>query len=229
MRNGFKFIGLAAIAALSLTAMAIQDGNILKRVAKVGDVLKYRLKADLEANGQAATFTALITEKVTKVADNGDITTESTESEGKVKLGDTDMDQPGTGTETLVSSSLGKVLTITSEQPDPYRMANLQSMQFPGKALKVGDSWETEVKKDDKGSIPAKGSYKIEAQEKVGDVDAFRIKGGIKETVGEQPAGIDGTYWISVKDGSLIKMSGTFTNAPTPVGILTMKVSMTKE
>jgi hypothetical protein len=232
MRNGFKYIGLAAFAALSLTAIAIQEGVVLKRVAKVGDAVKYRMKADMDMAGMPVSFSALISEKVTKIADNGDITTTSQQSEMKVKVGDQEIEPPSQGAQTTITTASGKVLSITADQTDPnmYRMGNMQAMRFPDKALKVGDSWDVTIPKDDKGSVEAKGTYKIEAQEKVGDIDTFRIKGALKETGGQDPASIDGTFWISIKDGNLVKMQGTFTNAPLPqIGPTTMKVEMHRE
>src|ERR1041384_6778421 len=97
MRNGFKFIGLAALAAVSLTAMALQEGVILKRAAKVGDVSKYRLKAEMDYQGSPVTFSALLPEKVTKVENDGQYTVEAGTTEGKVNLGGNEMDAGGQG------------------------------------------------------------------------------------------------------------------------------------
>jgi hypothetical protein len=230
MRNGMRFIGLAAIAALSLTALAIQDGVILKRSGKVGDSAKFRMKAEVEMQGQSMTFSALLVEKVTKVAANGDLTVETVQKE--MALNDSPMPDQGAGAQTTVSTPSGKVLSVEGEQhdADAYRTANLVSMQFSEKALKVGDSWEVSIPKSDKGVVAAKGSYKVEAQEKVGQFDTYRIKGGLKELSGEAPASVDATYWISVKDGNLVKAQGTWTNFPLPqVGPMTMKITMTRE
>ena len=234
MRNGLKFIGMAAVAALSLTAMAIQEGIVIKRAPKVGEVSKYRLKAEMDMGGQPITFTGLIMEKVTKVADSGDYTVESNTSEAKVNVGGTEMDASGQGDAktTTTFKSTGEVVTVLSEMADPniYRIANLNSLRFPATALKVGDKWDVAIKKDDKGSVEGKGSYKVEAREKIGEYDTYKITGSFKETTGDQPAGMDGTFWINVKDGTLVKMTGTMTNAPYPqVGPLTAKVTMTRE
>jgi hypothetical protein len=234
MRNGFRFIGLAAVAALSLTAMAVQQGITLKRSSKVGEISKYRLKAEMDYQGTPIVFSALVTEKVTKVADDGQYTIESGTSEGKVNMGGNEMDAGGQGPGTSVTTfkSTGEVVSITADQSDPnmYRMANLQSLQFPGTVLKVGDSWNVAIKKDDHGSVDAKGSYKVEAQEKVGDYDTYRIHGTMKESIDKDPASVDATYWINVKDGTLVKLTGTWTNAPFPqIGAITAKLTLNRE
>jgi hypothetical protein len=226
-------MGLAAVAALSLTALAVVDGVMLKRVAKVGDNAKYRMKADMEAEGQAITFTALLVEKVTKVAANGDITVESNQKDAKVNFGGNEMEVPSEGgAQTTTSTSNGKVLLVEGDDhgADAYRTANLITMQFPDKALAVGSTWDVSIPKSDKGVVEAKGSYKVEAQEKMGEHDTYRIKGTLKELSGDVPASVEATYWISIKDGNLVKAQGTWTNFPVPkMGPQTMKITLTRE
>lgn len=232
MRNGLKFLGMAAAAALTLTTMAAQDAVVIKRTAKVGDVAKYRMKAEMEAQGMPVSFTALISDKVIKVAENGDITTESSQVEGKVTFSGQEMEIPANGPSSTITHPTGEIVSVTSEQSDlnTYRVAHLQGLQFPVTPLKIGDSWTVTINKDNNGSVPAKGTYKLEAKEKVGDVDAYRVKGGLKESEGADPAAVDATYWISVKDGTLIKLAGTWTNFPVPqMGPTTMKLTMTRE
>ena len=231
MRNGLKFIGLAAIAALSLTALAVQEGVVLKRSPKVGDLAKYRLKAEMDIQGQAAAVSALVTDKVTKVAENGDFTVESSTSETKVTIGGSDIDAPD-HTETTVFSGANEVISVTAEQEDPnlIRTANMQSLKFPDKPLKVGDSWTTEFKKNDKGAVDSKGSYSVEARETIDGYDTFRIKGSNKESVDQDPMSAEGTFWINVKDGSLVKVRGALKNWPIPgVGPTDMKMTLTRE
>jgi hypothetical protein len=232
MRNGFKFMGMAALAALSLTALAIQEGVILKRTAKTGDVAKFRMKADMDTPQGAVTFSALFSEKVIKASETGDYTVEETQTDGKAVVAGAEYPAPDTPVVTTTYKSTGEVVAVDSSAADPnmYRMANLQSMRFSSKPVKVGDTWNVEIKKDSKGSVDAKGEYKIEAREKIGNYDTFRIHATFKETSGEAPASIDGTYWVNVADGALIKLQGTWTNFPIPqMGPLTMKVTMTRE
>src|SRR5579862_1472365 len=107
-------------------------------------------------------------------------------------------------------------------------MAHLQSLPFPATALKIGDTWSVDFKKDDKGSVDAKGTYKVEARETIGSHDTYKIHMTMKESIDTDPASSDTVAWIDVKDGTLVKASGTWTNAPIPnMGPMTMKVTMT--
>jgi hypothetical protein len=235
MRNGLRIVGLSAIAALSLTALAMQSAAILKRVAKTGDVAKFRMKADIDYQGSAVSFTGLITEKVTKVAEDGQYTIESATTEGKVNFAGAEMatDAQGSSASTSVFKSNGEIVSIAAEQSDPnlLRLANLLSLRFSSNAVKVGDSWEIAIAKNEQGAVEAKGVCKLEAQEKVGERDTYRIHGTLKETIEKEPAAVDATYWVDVKDGSLVKLTGTWTNAPfpAPIGAVTAKITMTRE
>jgi hypothetical protein len=234
MRNGFRFIGMAAVAALSLTAMALQDGIVLKRTAKVGDVEKFRIKAEMDFKGTPITYTGLITEKVVKVGADGEYTIESLNSEGKVAMSGTELDasSQGPGASTSTFKANGEIVSISTEQTDPnlYRMANLQSLQFPTTPVKVGSTWEIAIAKSDRGAVEAKGTYKIEAQEKVGEFDCYRIHGTMKEAA-KDGAGVDATYWVDVKTASLVKLQGSWTKAPFPGSPepLDAKVTLTRE
>lgn len=222
------------IAAISVVAFAVQDGVTLKRTAKVGDAIKYRLKADVEIQGMEANFTTLVTEKVSKVEANGNYVLESTQSEGKVSLSGQEMDVPGS-TQTFTYKANGEVVDIKADSVDSsvYRTANLTAFVVAEKALKVGDEWTHEIKKDEKtGVLPAKGTYKVEAEEKVGDFETYKVKFTTKETEGgDSAASCEGIAWINKKDGTMVKSEGTWKNVPFPgaPGPINAKFVMTRE
>ena len=231
----YKKVGFGLmIAALSMAAIAIDDAISLKRAAKAGDVAKYRLKADVELQGMEANFTTLITEKVSKVESNGNYVLESTQSDGKVSFSGQEMDVPGS-VQTFTYKPNGEVVEIKAENVDAsvYRTAILTSFIFADKAVKVGDDWTFEIKKDEKtGTVPAKQTYKVEAEEKVGDVDTFKVKFSTKETEGgDSAASCEGTAWISKKDSTLVKSEGVWKNVPFPgaPGPINAKYTMARE
>lgn len=222
------------IAALSVVALAAQDGVNLKRQPKVGDAVKYRLKAEVNVAGTDAVFSTLINEKITKVESNGNYTVESTQSDTKLSISGQDSEVPAQGPETTTFKATGEVVEIKSDQvgPEVYRLANLQSMIVQDKAVKVGDEWTAEIKKDEKtGAVAAKGTYKVEAQEKVGDYDTYRIKYSFKETEGgDAAASVEGTVWVSTKDNTLVKAVGNWKNAPFPgAGPIDAKITLTRD
>jgi hypothetical protein len=207
-------------------------GFILRHRAKVGATIKYRLQADMDIQGQSAFFTSLLTEKTTDVAPGGLFTVETKTSQATVTMGGKTTDVQAKSTTRTTYRSDGEVVKIVSEPSDPatQRMANMQSMRFPPTRLKVGDSWKVHIQGDTKGSADANGVYKVEAREKVGKHDTYRIHVSMKETASTDPLGNEGTVWIDVSDGSAVKVDVTFTNAPIPqMGPTTMKMKLTRE
>ena len=235
MNNSFKKTGFGLIvAALSVAALAIQDGVSLKRVAKAGEAIKFRLKADVEVSGVEANFSTLVTEKVTKVESNGNYVLESAQSEGKVSFSGQEMEMPAS-TQTFTYKANGEIVDIKADTVDAsvYRTAHLTSFVVADKAVKVGDEWTTEVKKDEKtGAVAAKGTYKVEGEEKVGAFECFKVKFANKETEGgDAAATCEGVSWVNKKDGSLVKSEGSWKNVPFPgaPGPINAKFTMTRE
>jgi len=235
MRNTFNKTGFGFfVAALSVAALAVQDGVSLKRAAKVGDTVTFRLKADVEIGGMEANFTAKVVEKVAKVETNGNFTIDSTQSEGKIVFGGQEMEAPEQS-QTFTYKATGEVVDIKAENTDStvWRMANLQSFVVVDKALKVGDEWTTEGKKDEKtGAVATKGTYKIEGTETIGKYECLKVKFSIKETEGgDTAASAEGISWVNKKDGTLAKFEGKWINAPFPgaPGPINAKIVMTRE
>lgn len=213
-------------AALIFAAALAQDGVSLKRAPKVGDTFKYNLSVAMNIQGQDFTVTAVVSEKVTK-AEEGKYTIESNQTELKLNGQEAPMEQsPSYST----YSNVGRLLESKSDQegPDADRMSALQSFEVPDKAVKVGDTWEVALKaKEGKNPVAFKASYKVEAQEKVGEWDTLKISFTATETEGTDPAKSVGTVWVSVKDGSMVKYEGNWTNAPIPMaGPTTAKVTL---
>ncbi len=233
--NTFKKTSIGfVVAALSVVALAVQDGINLKRTAKVGDAAKYRLKADVDLSGIEATFTVLVSEKVSKVEPDGNYVVESTQSEGKISAGGQEMDAP-TATQTFTYKATGEIVDIKAEEAggDVYRTATLTTFVVTDKAVKVGDTWEIDYKKDAKTGVNlSKGTYKVEAEEKVGNYECYKIKYTTKELEGGDAAPVcEATTWVNKKDGTLVKSEGTWKNMPFPGAPMPInaKFTMTRE
>jgi hypothetical protein len=215
-------MGLAAIAALSLTTWAMMEGVLVKHLVKKGDTMKYKMSSEMDAG----TMTAVVTDTVTSVTDAGDYIVESKMTEAK--FGDMDIQQYIEGFDTTTYSSSGEVLKAAGAG-NTNREAHIKSLPLPTTPLNVGDTWTHDFKKDDAGGVNAKGTYKVEAREMVGTHDTFRIHISMKEAIDQDPASVDEQAWIDIKDGSLVKSTGTLTNLPIPqMGPMTMKVTITR-
>jgi hypothetical protein len=211
-------VGVIALAVVAAIAFA-QDTFKLRRTVAVGDTVNMKLTANIEVMGMEALFTAKVTEKVVKVDANGDYTIESTQGEGKVKFGDQEMDAPGGSPTTTKYSAAGEILEVKGDEvsDDALRIANMSSWKFEGTDYKVGDVIKYETKASAKnGNVPSASEIKVDGLETLNGTAAVRLVYTYKETAGETPAESKGTAWVSQKDGSLIKVTGEYKNAPFP-------------
>lgn len=222
MTKLFRFTGFLALLATATAFAASQEaamGYALKRMPKVGDSFTYKLTVAADFGGQSVNFTGTTIEKIIKVEDNGNYHVESVEKNMKVKFADQEMEIPEQPASTSIYKANGALIEMKGEQVDSnsYRLANMSTLIAPEKPVKVGDKWTQETKADAKtGLAAAKADYEVLGAEKVGSYDTVKLKFSYKETEGSEPSSSEGTVWINVKDGSLVKADATVKNAPLP-------------
>ncbi|MCH8978441.1 MAG: hypothetical protein IH945_04265, partial [Armatimonadetes bacterium] len=110
----------------------------------------------------------------------------------------------------------GQTLKIKSTpmDADAYRRGSLMIIMWPQKPVDVGSEWKIETKADsDKGTFDM--TYKYEIVER-GDLlghDCFKIDFETEETSGGG-ASSEGTVWIDVKTGLMVKVDADMYGAP---------------
>jgi len=222
MNNRFKaLVGTVVLLSLSAMALAAIDGLSIKRQPKEGQAYKLKMTAELQFSGQDVVFTALMDTKVSKVNADGSFTEEEHQHDVKVNVGGQEMTPPDSPGQEITFNADGSLKEIKGEGdsagPGGYRMQTLESLVEPGKPVNVGDTWTIDIKADSKTGVEAaKASYKVVAEEKVGDIETIKIQSTVKESAGSDPASIEATTWVSKADGSLVKEEAKWINAPIP-------------
>ncbi len=205
-----------ALAALAVVGFKFEEGG-LKLSPKVGDVHKYKMSGDMMVMGTEAKVTATVTDKVAKVEDNGNISTVSTTSDMQIDLGGgAPISQP-VQTVTNVQRSDGTYVEIKGETigASEYRLAAITTLKLPDFALAKDKTWTWDCPADTKtGVVHTKGDYKVLGDEKVHDVDAWKISTKVAEVDGDTPASTESTVWISKADGTMVKFDSKGTNLP---------------
>ena len=218
MKSKFLILGIAA-SLLSASALAfVAQEFTLKFKHEKGAISKYKLAATIEAPGQSIGVTATVVEKTTKVDDDGGFTMESGQEGLKLSVGGQEMEPGSQEASTEVRNAKGEILEIKgAEAETSMRTGVLNNFVLPGKAIKVGDTWEYAVKKDEKkGTVSAKVTFKLLSEDKVGTHDCLKVKITGIESEGSMPATMDTTAWIE-KDGlKMIKAESKWTNVPIP-------------
>jgi hypothetical protein len=223
-----RAIGLFGLVAIA--ALAIAQGDALKKTAKVGDVVKYHSESTFSYQGQDGTVTLDLTDKVTAVDADGTLTVTKGTDNMKVNVGGQDVQVPESPKMTVKYAPNGEPIDVTGDDQSGsgHREETLSMIHLPDKAMVVGDTWDFK-KTNDHGFIPIKGTYKVEAAEKVGDVDTLKVKATLEETEGDAPVKSDGYLWIDVKTGWTVKSDLQVTNFPTPVGPMDMHIVATRQ
>lgn len=215
MNRTTRLIGLGLLVATCAVALAAIDPLTLKLAPKVGDTMKFRLKAEIATQMGNADVTADISDKITKV-EGDSFTVESSQTNMKINFNGSEM--PGQdGTNTSVSKLNGEIVDMQGEEQSEsaWRVAELDNFIYPDKAVNVGDTWSYTLKADDKkGIVAAQAEYKVDSLEKIGTRDTVKIKQTYKETAGSTPASSDGFVWLDTKDGTVVKKEMTWTDVP---------------
>lgn len=217
MKFSLRNIALCG-AALATALVLAADGKILKYAPANGSIRKYKLSAVFDAGGAQANVTGEVTEKVLKVDDaTGRITQERSQGPLSVDVAGQTINVDAQPATIHVIDSDGSLVEMRGEglNPAAYRLSNLSSIRFTKEALSEGKTWKLEIPADSKtGAVKATAEYKVLGFEKLMDIDTVKISATVKETEGDTPASSDGTAWLNLSDGTLVKYDGSWTNAP---------------
>lgn len=218
---------------LSVIAVVALAGNtyVLRRQPKVGDTTKFRVRADFTYKGETATMSMLQTERVSKVDEDGTYELETSSSEAKMFSRGEDRALPDEDPATSSYDRSGAVMKIgSSDDPLAYRRANMLAVILPNKEVKVGDEWKRELDATCKCGVPSASQFRVEAEEKVDDLDTLKVKFTYHESGCDNPISSGGFAWVNPRNGSLVKLEADIKNLPmgatnTPVeGKFTMKL-----
>lgn len=242
-------MAMAVVTMLTVTVLPVlaQEGYKLRRVFKVNDIRRYKMVMDMNGEMQMGEnsmplnmqMVMVYREKVAGIKE-GKATVHTTFESMKMYMNGQEFASP-----MAPDMSNMLVTTVIDERNKLYEIKGLERMtmgapgmgsmnfgpgfstpaMFPEGEIKVGDSWETEV------PIPNAGDFKVTAKqtlvsiEKVGGVDAARIKSEVEipfdklmsAMAAQSPAGMPamtGTIkmvsytYFDLATGNMLKMDG---------------------
>lgn len=206
--------------ALLVPALLLAQGEAkIEWKPKVGQELKY--KAAMTASGDFGGgqmeigVTFMMSTKTAKV-ENGKVTVESSQSDMKVAFNGMEMDplQGQVIKGTTVHNLDG---TIVSSQSDmgaaAGRFEEVTSFNYPGKTVRVGESWTRVVKPDPaRGTVNAKCTYTFKGFEAIDGINCWKVEYAFEETEGTTPMKATGTVWMNPDDGEMVKATMVGTN-----------------
>lgn len=210
----------ALVLALTAAAVAVRlQSYSLKRTAKEGEVFTYRVTMDVAAGDVEFKMTSTSELKIVRVEPDGAFTSQSVQKGTKIKykgIAD-DIIVPDSDITTATRRANGELVTLNADKVDgsSYRMDALYAFHSPENAVKVGDKWSYESKADPKtGAVAGKADFEFVSVDKVGLWEAAKVNWTYTETEGTDRASSEGSVWIDLKDGNLIKCEGKLKAAP---------------
>ena len=210
----------AIAAAMAIAAVAPQPVT-LKRNAKVGDKLEYKMTIVLFTQGVEVNVALDSSEEVIKVGDDGSYTMLESQTNQVVTVDGNELPGGEEGEGTMTYAADGQITKIESDQLDgsAYRRANLMNMIWPAKPVDVGSKWKSTLEAEaGKTPFDIVKTYEILAREQQLGRDTYKVKLSSEESGG--PASGEGTFWIEIKTGALVKAVGEMKSAPFPGGMM---------
>jgi hypothetical protein len=183
---------------------------------KEGSSMTYKLTGDMDLQGVQAQMTSTVVQKVLKVDTDGTYSVQSNTTGGQVQFSGQLMKIPLNQSVTTYKAN-GDILSVTGDQIDPsnLRAEMLTMLRRPDGKVKIGDSWQLEVKADAAAKSPSlHGSFKFVGEELVGTIPTLKVEAKVTEGDIANGGNTDTTYWLSKDDGSYVKYECHYVNMP---------------
>lgn len=217
-------LALAAAALFGATGAAIAQEVALKRTQKSGEKLTWEFSVKGMVAGAEFTVNGHTTEEVLSTSPTDGYRVKVSDKDVKVTVMGQPQDQPVQEPTEVQRDPRGRLLDNKGPANNVFppevlkTMLQLGEVVLPEKAVKVGDEWKAEYDNLLSGAGRYSVSYTLLAVEKIEGEDAWKI-GQKAEVAGAAGAIKDNTvYWLSGKDGALLKRESKKTGVPTPVG-----------
>lgn len=214
-----KTLPILIALSLTITANAALDAFKLVRKPKLNESYTYKQTLTLEDTEGKMDIIGEITEKITKLNENGSYLAEVTDKTEKIKVEGEELEIGEESVHTATTLATGE-LELVEADDDPsedgtYRFSNLTSLIYPKEEVNVGATWTHAFKEDSKkGTKDAEVTYKVESEEKLMGFDAVKVSLVGKEKAGSKPFSTAGTVWVRKSDGLMLKFEVEMKNLP---------------
>lgn len=227
-------IGTAAAAAAVLAALAqaAPQQYELRFKPTNGTKTLYSLTFNIDGLAQETIYSALLTNEIVEVQEDGSYLTVSYQTEQRMTVGGEDVESVAeTITAVTTYDRLGRPTAIGGDEAtaDSFRVANLTSFLSPSSPVSVGELWTVSIPADAlHGTRDVRHDYKLVGFEKVGDRDAAMVDVSAAETGDDLPASTKGRVWIDAGTGEVLKYEVTVKNMPFDVNLVSGSVLIEK-
>ncbi len=239
--NRFGYaLGTLALAGFVMSAAVAEDAVVLTRKATKGEKTRYKMDMSGQVMGADFTVSGFTVSEVIDVKDNGDYTVSEKDEDTKLTIMGMEMAQPAQPPVVSVRTLTGRL----KEYKVPDGEANavfspavqktisaLSEPLFSDKPVKTGDNWTVEL---DSPLVPAEkivAKTGLAGNEKVGAKHCRKVTqkaDALLEAGGAEKLTSEATYWVSSRNGALVKFEITVKNVPTQFGAMSWTMKTVK-
>ncbi len=210
------FLSVMFMVSVAFTASAA-DKVVLQYAPKAGTTTKYKMTISGNTTVtayqkvQRTTLETLMTiqQKIAGIDKEGNVDIETTVLDGTITVNNTPTTVPNMGQIINVKMAKdGRIISQSGSGAD--QNMNQMQIQFPTKAVSVGDKWTNKIEANPQMPIPMETTYTVVGFEKVAGRDCAKIKSEVKSV---QPSsgsvnlqvGADGFIWFAYKEGYMVR------------------------
>lgn len=212
------------VALAAMSGFKAEDTYSLKHVYKKDDLAIYRMILNFESEEGDVVFNVKSQYKILSVEEDGGYEMEETLLEGLLKAGGQEVTMDKEEAKVSKYDKDGnKIKKEGEEEEEQDPMSDLIGEVFdyePKEAVKVGQTWDREC---DYGTIHAT----LEAKEKVGEVECFKITTKCKIEKKDASGDVSGTFYVRASDFSLEKLEVNIENPNLGEGMAMKKIHST--
>ena len=215
MNTGTVAVTAALMAAFAQAAPQEYD---LRFKPTKGTETFYSLRFLIEGVAEKTVYSALLTNEIVDVREDGSYITASYQTEHKLTIdGEDKTSNAETITAVTTYDRLGRPIAIGGDEatPESFRVANLTSFLAPSSPVSVGETWFVEVPANlVYDTRVVRHDYKLVGFETVIGRRAAVVEVAATEVGGRLAASTKGRVWIDDENGEILKYDVTVTNMP---------------
>lgn len=186
-----------------LLGLLVAPQRSLLITARSGDTARYEIKMIFDDGGQKLEMSGRAEDRITKIDENGNLTNEHLLGAVKFKVDGQEVDVSDSKKQVTILKPTGEIVELVGGSSKEARFVYATMIVVPPNPVKDGESWNFQL--SPKGGIAIKQEYTAVVAEKIGTYEAMKVRIKSWEASGSKPIRAEGTVWLSLTDGRLVK------------------------
>jgi hypothetical protein len=219
---------MAALLVAGVALAGVQEAT-LEWKPRAGAEFKYKMTTEATVDSPMGSgpvkMSASMTNRIVEIRPDGSVVLESKQEDMKLSFMGMDMDDAIPAmTSKVIFNKHGEVLERSSDVPqemDNQRLENVFVFVYPKTPVKPGDTWTHTTKGDtNKGTFDSEVVFTYRGIERQNNVEVHKVTYTFRELNAPKNMEGEGTAWLDVRDGELVKGTYSIKNVEFAEGIV---------